>query len=189
MWTVYRAAGIFLLLLILSGCSSLLPRVETTTESPWQSFEDAQLAFDNIIPGESTITNLKELGFDPFVSPNVTLINYLELIQRFIPNSSIEQKDLPESVRLCLAAKEACYGYLIEPSRIDSRRYGNALLDVLNFKKKTRITGWRFNALLVLKNDLVMYKLSAGEPNVLKFEKKSNPLGPLQDVGSLLKVN
>ncbi len=189
MWTVCRAAGIFSLLLILGGCSSLLPRVETTTESPWQSFEDAQIAFDKIIPGESTTADLKELGFDPFVSPNVTLINYLDLIQHFIPNSSIEKTDLPDSVQECLAAKESCYGYVVEPSRIDSNRYGNAVLDVLNFKKKTRISGWRFNALLVLKNDLVMYKLSAGDPNVLKFEKKSNPLGPLQDIGSLFKVN
>jgi hypothetical protein len=172
---------------LLTGCSSLLPRVENTTESPWHSFEDAQEDFEKIIPGQTTISELKELGFDPYISPNVSLINYLDLIQHFIPNSSIEMEDLPPSVQACLYEKEACYGYVIEPSVIHSKRYGNAALDVLNFKKLTQVSGWRFKALLVLKKDLVVYKLAGGEPNVLKFEKKNNPLGPLQDIGDVLR--
>lgn len=189
MWVLFKMIGMGVVFIALSGCSSLLPKVETTTESPWTSFIDAQASFDKIIPGQSSTADLKELGFDPFIAPNVTLVNYLDLIEHFIPNSSIEKSDLPPKVQTCLQAKEACYGYLIEPSHIDSERYGNALLDLLNFKKKTRISGWRFKALIVLQDELVMYKLSAGDPNVLKFEKKSNPLGPLQDVGSLLRFN
>src|SRR5206468_5949017 len=43
------------LLVLLAGCSSLLPKSKEVTASPWQSYQDAQEAFDKIIPGHTTI--------------------------------------------------------------------------------------------------------------------------------------
>ena len=62
------------------------------------------------------------------------------------------------------------------------KRYGNLPLDILGFQKKTRVTGWKFSALLIVQNDIVTYKLASGEPNVDRVEKKIKPLGPFQDM-------
>ena len=37
--------------------------------------------------------------------------------------------------------------------------------------------------LIVMNKDLVIYKLASGQPNILDFEDKKNPLGPLQGAG------
>lgn len=174
-------------LLSVNSCSSLLPSVKKTTQSPWQSFADAKNSFDEIIPQKTTKKELQNLHFDPFSTPNVKLITYLDLIERFIPNESISLEDLPPGVKSCLEAKEACQGYEVTPNVISNKRYGNVVLDLLNFRRKTMIFGWKFDALIVLQNGLVVYKLWGGEPNVLEYEDKRNPLGPLQEVGKLLE--
>ena len=48
-------------------------------------------------------------------------------------------------------------------------------------------TGWRFNALVVLKDDLVVYKLWGGQPTIRETEKDTRPLGPLQNLGESLR--
>ena len=48
-----------------AGCSALLPRSEALTISPWQSFEEAQRAFDEIIPHKTTVADLKRLKLEP----------------------------------------------------------------------------------------------------------------------------
>jgi CRISPR/Cas system Type II protein with McrA/HNH and RuvC-like nuclease domain len=169
-----------------SGCSKLLPSVKQTTESPWQTFEDAKKAFDEIEPQKTTREDLKKLGFDPFQTANVKLITYLELIQRFMPNQSIQMSDLDQGVQACLKARELCQGYEISPQMLNSKRYGNAALDLLNFRRKQMTIGWKFKALIVLNEGLVVHKVWGGEPNVAEYEDKKNPLGPLQNIDNIL---
>jgi len=173
-----------------SGCSGkgLLPSVKTTTESPWQTFEEAKSAFDKIVPMESTTEDLKNLGFDPYETPNVNLITYLDILQKFMPNESIKLTDLDEGVQACLRARASCTGYEVSPSKMTKKRYGSVMLDLFNFRKKTLHTGWHFKALIVLNDDLVVYKLSGGEPNIIEFEHKKNPLGPLQNIGEAVRI-
>jgi len=174
--------------LFISGCSGLLPTIKQTTKSPWQSFEEAKKAFDKIVPGETTTEELKLLGFDPFETPNVKLVTYLDIQKHFIPNESVKLQDLPKGVRHCLESQAACQGYEVTPTMRRKKRYGNVMLDLLNFRRKTVISGWGFDALIVLEKELVVYKLWGGEPNVLEYEDKKNPLGPLQEVGKIFTI-
>ena len=181
--------ALLLVVLVSSGCSGgLLPSVKQTVKSPWQSFEDAKKSFDKIMPHQSTVEDLKRLGFDPFETPNVKLVTYLELIQRFMPNQSITFADLDPGIRTCLQAREACQGYEVTPQITNSKRYGNVVLDLLNFRRKTITLGWRFFALIVLKDDLVVHKIWGGSPGISEFEDKKNPLGPFQDIGEVLSA-
>ncbi|MDQ5909296.1 MAG: hypothetical protein QG599_1391 [Pseudomonadota bacterium] len=164
------------------SCSNLLPTVKQTTDSQWVSYEDAKRSFDRIMPGKTTVAELKSLGFDPFEKPNIRLLNYLEITELFIPNASIQLVDLHPDIQTCLKAKSACQAYEIAPKDINSLRYGNVLLDVFNFRKKTRTTGWKFQGLIVLNDNLVVYKLEGGQPNILELEDKENPLGPFQNI-------
>ena len=168
--------------LVLIGCSNLLPTIEQTNESRWKNYEETRQSFDRIVPGKTTSTELKELGFDPFENPNIKLLNYLDIIRIFIPNESIRMVDLHPNVRNCLKAKTECRGYEISPKITHSERYGNVVLDVFNFRRKTRTTGWKFQGLIILNGEQVVYKLESGQPRILELEDKENPLGPLQDI-------
>ena len=168
--------------LVMMGCSNLLPTIEKTTESRWKNYEETKQSFDKIVPGKTTPAELRELGFDPFENPNIKLLNYLDIIRTFIPNESIRMADLHPAIRNCLKAKTACQGYEISPKITHSERYGNVVLDIFNFRRKTRTTGWKFQGLIILNGELVVYKLESGEPRILELEDRENPLGPLQDI-------
>lgn len=186
----YAMCLLFLaLVLTTTGCKSLFTSSGQRARAPWQSFDEAQTAFDKVIPHKTTVTELKSMGFDPHTTPNIKILTYLDLIQRFIPNASISINDLQPDVRACIESKDCCHAYEMELDMTDNKRYGNLALDVFGFKRKTKTTGWRFKALVIVKDDVVAYKLRSGEPNVDRLEKKVKPLGPLQELDNIvLKV-
>ena len=50
------------------------------------------------------------------------------------------------------------------------------------FKRVTKVTGWNFQALVIIKDEVVTYKLRSGQPVVDRVEKRTKPLGPFQDL-------
>jgi hypothetical protein len=174
------------LLLHQVGCAFLLPTSQTVAKSKWQYFDEAVAAFDRIVPGSTSMAELAELGFDPVVNPNVRILTYLDIIQRFMPNQSITKEDLDPAVRIFIETRDQGQAWEIDVNTAKSKRYGNALLDVTGFVKKTHETGWQFKGLLLLREGRVTYKLSAGVPNVDRNDKKVRPLGPLQDLEGVL---
>ena len=177
------------LVTITTGCKSLFSSSGQRARTPWQTFDEAQTAFDKVIPHKTTVSELKSMGFDPHSTPNIKILTYLDLIQRFIPNASINIEVLQPDVRLCIESKDTCHAYEIELDMTDNKRYGNLALDVFGFNRKTKTTGWRFKALLIVRDDVVAYKIRSGEPNVDRMEKKVKPLGPLQELDNIvLKV-
>lgn len=169
-----------------AGCRSMLPSEAKKARTPWQNFDEAQAAFDRVIPHQTSVAELRQMGFDPVRTPNVRILTYLDLINRFLPNDSIKMENLQPDVRACIEAKDGCHAYELIIDVTDSQRYGSVLLDVFGFVKKTQITGWRFEALIIVKDDMVAYKLRSGEPNVNRHEKKVKPLGPFQDLENMV---
>lgn len=169
-------------LLLSAGCSGLLPTAEQTVESRWDSYDHTRQTFARILPGETLAGDLTALGFDPYDNPNLRVLSYLDVTQRFIPNASIRLADLDPAIRACLRATTACRGCEVSPKQLHSRRHGNVLLDMFNFRRTTTTTGWSFAGLIVLNGERVVYTLEGGEPRVLQLEDKKNPLGPLQDI-------
>lgn len=172
-----------ILTLLLTGCSGLLPSTRTITESPWKSFADAKTAFDKIEPDKTTSGELKTLGFDINASPNLKILNYLDIAASV---QSIGIENLDNGLQVCLLARTDCRGYVFEPKVSHSRRVGNFWLDIFNFQRKIHETGWDFKALLVLVNDEVTYKLWSGSPKTDEYRDQRNPLGPLQEAGSMI---
>ena len=171
----------------LSGCGSLLPVAKSRTESPWHSFDQAKTTLEKVVPYKSTRTELQALSLDPFYNKNIEILTYLDLVELFMPNSSFHKGDLDEGIRNCLDVQDKCYGYKIAVSNMESRRFGSVILDLFNFKRKSHRTGWKFKALLVLQDDLVVYKISGGTPKIDEYVYKKNPLGPLQESEAILK--
>lgn len=167
-----------------AGCGSLLPRTRLDVKSPWSSFDEAKLAFDTVIPNQTSGKDLPAIGFDPFAGTNIRILTYLDVMNRFMPNPSIQKENLDPAIQNCIEVQERCRAYEFEPKAISSKRYGNVLLDILNFRRKTVDTGWQFNALIVLIDDSVVYKLWGGRPHIEERKDVVNPLGPLQDPAS-----
>lgn len=172
--------SLVLALVTLSGCMALLPRSESGAKSQWANFDTATENFKRIKPYETDKSQLAALGMDPVSNPNVTILNYSDVIRRFIPSSAVASENLDRGISECIAAKNECSAYEIDVKTLQKKRNGNFWLDALNFKRHTDISGWRFTGLIVMKGDLVVYKLSGGQPRIQEAEETRNPLGPFQ---------
>jgi hypothetical protein len=184
-----RPAGALTLCLtvcLLAGCTGLLPRSKEVTASPWATYREAQAVFDLIIPGQTTAAELRALDLDPEKIPNIAILNYSDVLRRFMLNQSVTLSDLDRGVQECVMAKTVCRGLEINQRLVKRHRNGSFWLDFLGFKRETHTEGWRFNGLVLLKDDVVVYKLTGGQPVIHESEHTQNPLGPVQSIGNKL---
>ena len=168
------------------GCSALLPSSKQTTASPWQSYQEAEETFEKILPGVTTEADLRDLQLEPGTNPNITILNYSEVLMRFVPHASISLSDLDTGVRQCITAKTGCKGFEVSQSKVSKNRNGNFFADSFGFSRATRITGWKFKGLLLIQEGVVIYKLTGGQPSIAQQEEDNNPLGPVQALGGQL---
>ncbi len=173
-------------LIFVAGCSSLLPTAKQETQTPWRSYADAQAAFDKVIAGKTTVAELKAMSIDPDVTPNVAYLSHTDLLRRLFPIFSYDINLIDPGLKACVSSKETCYAYEVDQLTLDRKRYGNFWLDFFNFRRQIDISGWRFNAVFVIKDDTVVYKLWNGKPNVHQREEERSPLGPFQGFGPTL---
>ncbi len=174
------------LTLALTGCSSMLPHSTQEVKTPWHSYAEAHDLFDKIVPAKTSLAELKKLGFDPAGTTNVAVLNHADLLRRLVGTGSFDIGLLDNALRTCLATQSTCFAYEIEQTFTDKKRVGNFFLDFLNFDKQTDINGWQFDAIVVLNEDMVIYKQWSGKPSTHQFERERNPLGPLQGWGPSL---
>lgn len=177
------AAALAALIGLTAGCQSLLPDAATRTDVEWQSYEEAQQAIESIVPYQSTREDLSAMGLDPGRNAAITILSYSEILQRFAAGSALRPEDYDRGIRDCLLAGKDCVAYSLQIRRVRKERVGNFWLDSLNFRRETDITGWSFNALVILVNDTVVFTLYGGQPRIREQERVRNPLGPLQGWG------
>lgn len=170
------------LVLLSSGCSSMLPRTHNES-SPFQTFDEASSAIDGLIPMKSDVATLTKMGINPVQQPNTIILTHADIVRRFVPGALLQRADLDPGILACMGAREACRGWEITGARILKARTGNFWSDFANFSRRSETTGWRFNALILLVNDVVVYRAWGGQPSVNEVEVNTNPLGPLQDMG------
>jgi hypothetical protein len=170
---------------LIAACSSmeLLPQSTNIQNSGFQSYDDVSKAYDRIAPGSTPAPQLSKLGFDVARNSNVEVLNYLGVIERFMPRESITLVSLDPAVRDCISARAGCTGYIFRPSMRTDQRVGNVFLDTLSFRRTTVSSGWSAEVLLLVQNNIVTYKLLSGKPRIDGTEKKEQPLGPMQDLG------
>lgn len=172
-----------LVLLLLGGCASLLPRGSTDTPSPFADFEQARQAAERIVPFRTRADELGALGFDPAEGRNVTLIPYPDLVARLAPYSGVPLADLDPGIRECILAKFECRAYLFHFEREDRKRQGGFWGDFFNVHRVTSIQGWRFDALVVVSRGMVLFRNWGGQARTDRVETQINPLGPFQPAG------
>ena len=185
---IVRLAAVALLAASVAGCADLLPKARTEVSSGWHSFVEAKGAIERIVPDRTTIAELHALGIDPYASANVQLLSYSDILLRFPISGAIAQDHLDAGLRTCLQAGKACTGYAIAVRETKRDRVGGFWRDSLRFKRVVEISGWSFNALILLVGDRVVYTLHGGQPNLREQEVTRQPLGPVQNWGDALPV-
>ncbi len=170
--------------LVLGGCARwVLPsQVEAKGGEQFETYEQVQGAYARIAPFTTTAGDLTDMGIHPGKTPNLQIINYLEIRSRFMQPQTVQLKDLDPAVQACINAREACEGWFVPLQRISRERVGDVSLDMLGFRRETVSTGWRAEMVLLLVDDVVVYKLWSGTPNVNEATKEVKPLGPFQDL-------
>jgi hypothetical protein len=179
-WAVWIAA------IALTGCTALLPTEEVEVQSPWHSFDEAKAAVTRIVPLETTRADLLAAKIDPYTTPNIAILTYSDIILRFQIGSSVPQEQIDRGLRDCLVAGKACTGYAIVVRDIKRERTANFWLDSLHFYRRVDVSGWSFNAVILLVDDVVVYTLYGGQPMIREREQTRQPLGPLQNWGDVV---
>lgn len=182
----FRAGVAVACALALAGCAELLPKDRAEVLGSWDQFDIARAAIDRIEPYRTRAADLSELGITPYKTPNVTLLTYSDVVLRFPLGATIFSDRLDRGVKECLSAGSACSGYAVKVEHIRRERVGNFWLDSLAFRRETEITGWNFNALILMVDDVVVYKAYGGQPVVHEYQNARQPLGPLQSWGDTI---
>jgi hypothetical protein len=171
--------------LLLSGCAALLPRSSSITNSPWKSYKEVVDAYNKVVPHESTVSDIKKLGFNIYSTSNLKILSYVDIA---VATSTLKKTERGRGIDACLKVRDKCNGYVFEPQVANSNRYGNFWLDTFNFQRKTKESGWRFKASFLIIDAVVVEKFWYGEPLVNLDREIVNPLGPIQDIGTIISA-
>jgi len=176
------------LVLTVAGCGSMLPKSQSQSPT-FQSFDEARQAIESLVPRQSNLRALSEMGLTPAKQPNTLILTHADVVRRMVNGSVMGKEDLDPGIVTCINARDACRGWEFNVARISKARTGSFLADFVNFKRRTETTGWRFNALILLVDDVVVYRGWGGQPVINEVEVNTNPLGPLQDMGPSVITN
>ncbi len=175
-------SGFVLCALLLGACASLLPH--SKNDSPtFKSFDEARKAIESLVPMNSTQATLTEMGLDPVKQPNIVILTHADIARRLVSGSVLSREDLDPGIVTCISARDACRGWDIVTASVEKQRTGNFWSDFFNFSRTTQTSGWRFNALILMVDGVVVYRSWGGQPLLNEKEVSTNPLGPLQDMG------
>lgn len=174
-----------LLTLTLVGCGGLglLPYQSDVCNSNFKTYQEVETAYGSIRPGTTRATDLAAIGFDSVGSPNVEVLSYLGVIERFLPRDSMRFDNLDPAVQDCVEARDRCSALVFKPQRLEQERVGNILLDILGFQRTTVNKGWSAEVVLLVRDGRVAYKVMSGKPRIEDMHDSVQPLGPLQDIG------
>jgi hypothetical protein len=174
----------FMLSLVGCGGLGLLPHDTKASNNSFATYEQVQSAYTDVVPGQTRLTDLPRLGFDTATTPNVEVLSYLGVIERFMPRSTMSFDHLAPPVQACIESQDRCSAFVFHPQHVESRRMGNFFLDLFGFERQTVNTGWTAEVVLLMQDGHVAYKLMSGRPRIEDTHDEIQPLGPLQDIGN-----
>ncbi len=171
---------------VLAGCNGVLPQESIVDSVKFQTYEDLMTAYAKIDVGKTRLADLAALGFDPKTTPNIEILSYIDIINRFMPTQAMTIQRLPNGVRSCIEAQDHCSAYVMHLKHSKVRHNGSVVPDLLEIERDTSSVGWSAEVVLLLRDDQVAYKVISSQPYLADQRDRSQPLGPLQDLGRVL---
>ena len=169
--------------LLLAGCSALLPRTTDVDSHKFRTYDQVMASYEGISQGKTRLAELPALGFDTRTTPNIEVLSYTEIVDRFVPSETLSLDHIAPAARTCIEAQFRCSAYVFHLQNSRTDRNGGVVPDLLGVEQDTIKTGWSAEIVLLLQDDLVVYKVISGQPNIEDRRDKTQPLGPFQDVG------
>ena len=114
------------------------------------------------------------------------VIGYPDVVGRLAPNSALSLDQLDPGIRECVLARLECRAYEYHIANETRVRTGGFFLDWLNFKRTTEVNAWQFDAVVAVRNGVVLFRNYGGAPHNERTERQVNPLGPLQGSGDAI---
>jgi hypothetical protein len=181
-----RVVASLLVTTVLVGCGGLglLPRKADIKNTNFRSYVAVEAAYQTISLGTTRASDLGQIGFDAVESPNVEVLSYLGVIERFMPRDSIKFDQLDPAVQNCIDSRDRCSAYIFKPERIHEERTGNWFLDILGFERESVSYGWSAEVMLLVQDGRVVYKVMGGKPRINNYQDDVEPLGPFQNLGN-----
>ncbi len=177
-----RACARFALLVgmacVAGGCAFLNP-TEDSLETRFKSFEAAQTAFEAIEHGKTGTDELVELGIDPG-NLGTQILPYTGIVGYFLVHQGVRADLMDPAVVECFRVRQECQIWYVNASRDKGRRTTAWLLDTLRFHRRKVRSGYWFEGIVFVQNDVATYSLYRGRPNYRAVEELIRPLGPLQ---------
>jgi hypothetical protein len=156
--------GLSVLALVLIGCGTLtlLPRQSDASAHVIRSLKDLAAAYARVQPGLTRASQLSQLGFDSG-TPNVQVLSYFGVLERFMPGDSVRFDKLNDAVRSCIIeARDRCKALVIQPA--DQRHASSGgMFAALGFGQAKAATP-PAQVTLLLQNGRVAYKMISGLP-------------------------
>ena len=173
--------------MLLGGCATslLMPSSDDQTvgDVDWKNYAEAEKFYNKIKRGETTVGDLSTLGLNLKVSKNVVILDRTSLLALFMANVPGSFEYIDDSVKQCLKSGESCTPYIFRKDESKEEGTGSLILRMLNFKKESVIRGWSVEMLVLVHNNVVVYKQIKGTPNGTERTKQErHPLGPLDGV-------
>ncbi len=185
--TLTRCAGTWGVAFALGGCGgALLPSQDEIHTSRFESFQAVLVAFDQIKPMRTSLREMSRLGFDAQNASNVRVLSYVDIVNHFVPDSSVALDRLDPAVKACIDARANCQGYefTLQQKNVDGS--GSLFLDLLDFAHTRTETGWNAHVLILVQDGQVTHKVFSGDPHVRIVHFESKPLGPAQDLSGIV---
>lgn len=162
------------------GGKVLLPSTTSESSKTFQNYEQVETAYIAVAPGKTNSAELAKLGFSVKSSPNIEILTYVGVVER-LPQDARTKGAIPPPVQACFDAGDRCSAYIFRPGRIESHHVGNTVLELTGFESSTVDEGWSAEVMLLIQDDVVVYKQMNGQPLIGDEQRTIQPLGPLQD--------
>ncbi|HUO97621.1 MAG TPA: hypothetical protein VMU01_03090 [Rhizomicrobium sp.] len=168
---------------MLAGCASaVLPHESSNDTAKFATYEQVMASYNGIALGKTGLNDLPALGFDTRTTPNVEVLSYTEIVDHFLPSETMRLEQAPVAARRCLETQDRCSAYIIHLQHSQKQRNGGVVPDLLGVERDTVTNGWSAKIVLVLQDNVVVYKEMSGIPNSEEHHDTTQPLGPLQDL-------
>jgi hypothetical protein len=140
------------------GIASLLPRQSDTNDHGIRSLKELADAYARVKPGSTRASQLARLGFDTS-NPNVEVLSYLGVIERFMPHDTVGFDHLDVAIQDCIEARDRCTALVFKPAETHVREAGMLSMFAMDSAKAA---GEAAEVTLLVQDGRVAYKTIRG---------------------------
>ena len=133
-----------------------------------------------ILPHETNVDSSKFLTYEQ-VLDSYSGIQAGKTRLTELPGLGLDTRTTPN-----IEAQYRCSAYVFHLQHSNKQRSGGVVPDLLGIEQNTVNDGWSAEIILLLQDDVVVYKVISGSPHTQDLRDKTQPLGPFQDLGRFI---